>query len=91
MFTERNANSSIIYAGKRLYGVRYNDAVTNGDNVTLLIGTELVLVENVQVIGPSSFRGRIYEFQPSCAGEFNGLKIHDEIEFEEAHILTCFR
>jgi hypothetical protein len=57
----------------------------------LLLGAELVLVEIVQVMGGSRFRGRIYEFQPSCAREFDGMKIHDEVEFEEAHVLTCFR
>lgn len=91
MFTKRIAHSSIIYAGKRLYGVRYNDTVTHGDNVSLLLGTELVLVEIVQVMDGFRFRGRIRDFQPSCAREFNGMKIHDEIEFEEAHVLTCFR
>ncbi|SOD41823.1 hypothetical protein [Nitrosovibrio sp. Nv4] len=91
MFTKRVAHSSIIYAGERLYGVRYNDTVANGDNVALLLGTELVLVEIVQVMGGSRFRGRIHGFQLSCARAFNGMKIHDEVAFEEAHVLTCFR
>lgn len=91
VFTKRSKNSSIIYASTHFYGVRYDDTVKNGDHVTLLVSAELVLVENVQVVSSSSFRGRIYGFQPSCTLEFNGLKIHDEIEFEEAHIHTCYR
>lgn len=91
MFTERNKHSSIIFAGKSLYGLRHSDTVTDGDIVTLLIGLELVLVDNIQVLGPAAFRGRIYEFQPSRAREYKGMKINDEIEFDEAHIFCCYR
>ncbi len=89
MFDERNKGMGIVFVGNVIPGQRIRDAVKHGDSVVLHKKGESVLVRDVQVLGNSRFKGIIYGFEPSHALEHQGLKVADEVEFEEQHIFSC--
>jgi hypothetical protein len=89
MFTKRRDGSAIIFSGNHSPGRLVKNTVQNGDCVVLQIGSESVLVENVQVLGYSRFRGEVNGFEPSGALEYQGLKVGEDVTFEEAHIISC--
>jgi hypothetical protein len=63
--------------------------IAEGDRVVLHLGDEQVLVSGVRSIGPNRYRGTIYGFEPSVALEFQGLKLDQEIEFDEDQVHGC--
>ena len=89
MFTKRSDGSSIIFSGNHSPGQLLKNTVQDGDCVVLQIGSESVLVENVQVLDSFRFRGEVNGFEPSGALEYQGLKVGEDVTFEEAHIISC--
>ena len=89
MFTQRKENVRIIFVGHHVPGQLIKQTVEDGDSVVLRIGNESVLVKDVQALGKSRFKGKVYGFEPSFALEYQGLKVDDEVEFEEKHIISC--
>lgn len=89
MFDERTNGIGICFVGKVIPGQPIKDAVRNGQSIVLHKNGENILVRDVQVLGDSRFKGIIYGFEPSHALEHQGLKVEDEVEFEEQHIISC--
>jgi hypothetical protein len=52
-------------------------------------GGERVLVNRIQSQADGSFIAQIYGFEPSFALQFSGMKIEDQIAFDEAHVFSC--
>lgn len=89
MFDKRNKGISTIFVGNYVSGQPMRDAVSNGDDVVLHMEGESILVKNVKALGASRFKGTIYGFEPSHVIEYQGMKLDDEVEFEEQHIISC--
>ena len=69
-----------------------------GDTIVLHIAeAKIIAGEKVQVSvqvrdvkkSDSHFKGVIFGFVPAIVLEHKGLKIKDEVEFEEQHIISC--
>lgn len=89
MFTKRKNGSGIIFSGDYIPGQPLKLTIQKGDRVVLRLGDEAVLIEEIQPLGDSLFRGKIYRFEPSFAEEVQGFKIGDQVEFGEEHIISC--
>lgn len=86
---EKRKNTGIIFGGNHIPGQPIRDTVKNGDSVVLRHNGESILVRNIKSLGASRFKGTIYGFEPSVALEHKGLKLEDEVEFEEQNIISC--
>lgn len=63
--------------------------VEDGDDVTLKIGDEHILVRDARLIAPGRYSGRIYGFEPSHQTEFGGYHLEQDVEFTESQVYTC--
>ena len=88
MFTDRKVGLGIFYENNN-QNTPIKNTIENGDQVVLHIGEESVLVKAVQVLGDSSYSGKVYGFEPSFSPEFEGINIEDEVNFKEKHIISC--
>jgi len=88
-FEQRNNIIGIIFTANAMPGLPLKETIMNGDSVILHIGSEQVLVQDVQILGGSQIKGRVHGFEPSFALEYQGLKIDDEVEFREANVFSC--
>ena len=84
MLTERISSLSIMFLDDEA-----KSTVESGDNVKLKIGDESVLVKNVRIVESNGFTGTVYGFETSFCEEVEGIKLGDEIDFEERHIVSC--
>ena len=89
MFAKRRNGSAIIFSGDYKPGKPVKLTIENGDRVLLRLGDEAVLIKNIHRLGDDLFRGTIYGFEPSLAIEFQSLRIDDQVEFGEEHIISC--
>lgn len=89
MLTKRDSRVGIMFFSAAVPGRKIKNSVLDGDEVTLKIGDEDVLVRNVSVTSPGQFFGEIYGFEPSYGVEVAGLRIGDRIEFAEEHVISC--
>lgn len=89
MFLKRRNGSAIIFSGDYQAGRPLKLTIENGDRVLLRLGSEAVLIKEIQRLGDARYRGKIYGFEPSLAAEFQSLKVGDEVEFGEEHIISC--
>lgn len=89
MFTKRTEGNGIMFSGNHTPGQLLKSTVGNGDMVVLRIGDESVLVKDIECLPNQKFRGIVYGFEPSYSLEIQGLKIDDEVEFDEEHIVSC--
>lgn len=89
MFLKRRNGSAIIFSGDYVAGRPLKLTVENGDRVLLRLGNEAVLIKEIKRLGDARFRGTIDGFEPSLANEFQSLKVGDEVEFGEEHIISC--
>ncbi len=88
MFTERRPGSGIFFAGTYSQNTQPKNTVENGDQVVLHIDEESVLVKDI-LLGDSRYSGHVYGFEPSFSIELGGIKLDDEVKFEEKHIVSC--
>jgi hypothetical protein len=86
MFTKRLAGSIYAVVGNCTPGKLLRTVVVDGDCVSLRIGSASVQVNNVEVVSRFRFRGKIHDFLPSHALEYQGHKLGDIVYFEETHI-----
>lgn len=89
MLTKRDSSVGIIFLSAIVPGRKIKSSVSDGDEVTLRIDDEDVLVRNVSRTSPGQFSGDVYGFEPSYGIEFGGLKIGDRIDFTEDHVISC--
>ncbi len=89
MFTKRKGSIGITFFGAYTPGQEFKNTIENGDSVTLHIEKESVSVKNILRLPDNSFSGNVLGFEPSFYLEFNDIKIGDEINFDEEHIITC--
>ena len=89
MLTKRDSSVGIMFLSAIVPGRRIKSSISDGDEVTLRIDDEDVLVRNVAKTSPGHFSGEVYGFEPSYGIEFGGLKIGDRIEFTENHVISC--
>ena len=85
-FTKRQSGSIPVICGNRPQDTVHRTVVTHGDCVTLHIDSELVQVNDVEVLGNGQFRGRIHGFDPTRGLGYRGHKLEDIVDFEEANI-----
>lgn len=88
MFTKRANGRGITFVGGHTLGRDFKNTIEDGDSVVLHIGKESVLVNNISLL-PNNITGKVYGFEPSFSLEFNGIKIDDEINFNEEHVISC--
>ena len=62
-----------------------------GDAKTAILkkADERVLVQSIRPQKDGTFIGTIYGFEPSHSLEFQGMKVKDELVFEESHVFSC--
>lgn len=89
MLDVRTKGIGIIFSGDVIPGQPIKTTIKEGDSVVLHKNGESVLVRNVQALGGSRFKGTIYGFEPSHAVEYQGLKLDEDIEFEEQNVISC--
>lgn len=89
MFTDRDSGVGILFMSKVVPGKKIKNSITDGDEVTLKIGDEDILVRDVVAISPGKFSGTVYGFEPSHTVEFSGLKLGQSVEFQERHVISC--
>lgn len=89
MFTNRPPDQGIIFVENIEQGAQFKSSILDGDSVTLRIGDERVLVRNINRHGSGRYKGTIYGFEPSCGLEYDGLKLGEEVEFDESHVFGC--
>ena len=89
MFIKRKNGSAIIFSGDYVAGQPVKLTIENGDRVLLRLDNEAVLIKDIRRLGDARFRGEIDAFEPSLAVEFQSLKVGDEVEFGEEHIISC--
>lgn len=89
MFSERHNGVGIVFTQHHTPGNEIKRSISMGDDVTLKMGEERVLVHDVVRIGSQRYKGRIYGFEPSMALEFSGLVVNQEIEFSESQVFGC--
>ena len=89
MFRKRTEGAGIMFSGTHAPGQRVKLTIEDGDKVELRIGDELVLVEDIRKLDESRYKGVIYGFEQSLSVEINGLRLKEEIEFEEKNIFSC--
>ncbi len=89
MFTKRKSSIGITFFGSHTPSQEFKNTIENGDSVTLHIEKESVSVKNISRLPDNSFTGNVLGFEPSFTLELNGIKIGDEIHFNEKHIFTC--
>lgn len=89
MFDKRDQGIGIIFVGNVVPGERIRDTVRNRDSIVLHKNGENVLIRSVQSLGDLKFKGVIYGFEPSHELEYQGLRVDDEVEFEEQQIISC--
>src|SRR5205085_6430873 len=63
-------------------------SVKNASSLRLRYKGEAVLVNKHRQQSGNQFAGEIYGFEPSIGVQFAGMKIGDEITFEDSHIFT---
>jgi hypothetical protein len=63
--------------------------VAQARTAVLKKGEERVLVRNIKSQPDGSFVGQIYGFEPSFALDFEGMKVNDQIAFDDAHVFSC--
>ena len=85
-FTKRPAGHPISISGHQTPGQVRRAVVITGDRVSLCIESEIILVNDVEVISNGQYRGRIDGFEPSVGLEYAGHKLEDIVTFEERHI-----
>lgn len=89
MFRERQTGMGIFFSGDSHRGATIENYVENGDKVILKVGTESVLVKDVETLDNGKYRGIVYGFEPSFAQEFQGIAIDQSVDFEERNIISC--
>jgi len=89
MFTKRSNGRGIIFTSSHVPGKEFKNTIENGDEVVLHINNESVLVNNICILENNKIQGTVYGFEPSFALEFSGIKIDDEVNFTEEHIISC--
>lgn len=89
MFVDRDPVIGILYLSAVVPGKKIKDSIVDGDEVTLKIGDEDVLVRDVAATAPGQYSGVIYGFEPSHSIEFNGLRLEGRVEFSKRHIFSC--
>ena len=90
MFTERESTDGILFMSKVVKGKRIKDSINDGDEVTLKIGDETILVRDAVATGAGSFNGTVFGFEPSHSIEFRGLKLQQSVDFLERHVISCY-
>jgi len=70
MFNERHNNTGIIFVYNHHPGAVAKKVVENGDTVVFKLGTESVLIKNVEKLDNDIFRGVVYGFELNFALEF---------------------
>lgn len=90
MFDKRAKGIGIIFVNDSIPGqhTKTVTVVKDGDSVVLHKNGENVLVRSVQSLGRSRFKGTIYGFEPSHTLEYQGLRLDEEVEFEEQNIIS---
>lgn len=68
---------------------RLKNTVAAGDRVTLQIGDQSVLVQDVQILGAGSYAGTVYGFEPSFATSFGGISDGQRVEFDQKYVFWC--
>ncbi len=89
MFNKRSHGLGITYVSSYEPGTKFKNSVENGDEVTLKIDNESILVRNVQIKGNGKYSGTVYGFEPSIELTYKDLSLDDEVEFEEINIISC--
>jgi hypothetical protein len=85
-FAMRPAGPIPVVGGSRAKGKRHRTEIESQDSVTLYIGSERVLVKEVEVLGNGKYWGRIDAFEPSHAQDYEGHKLEDSVDFEDFHV-----
>jgi len=88
MFTDRPPEVSILFLGHHTTGQKIKNSVVAGDDIGLMCGEEVVLVRNVEVIGPTRYRGLVAGFK-SFESPHPGLSLGQSVEFNEGKIFDC--
>jgi len=86
-FSSRQPGDGPIFVMNVPLGERLPEPeLPHAKSVTLRKGDERVLVRALQHQPGGSFIGEIYGFEPSVDIQFEGLRVGDQIAFDEAHI-----
>jgi hypothetical protein len=85
-FNRREPGPIPVVVASRCPGQAAKAEIEAGDSVTLHIGSERVLVNEVEVFGNGKFRGRIHGFEPSHRVDYEGHKLEDLVDFEHLHV-----
>ena len=88
MFAKRKNGMSVTFVGGYTHGQEFKNTIKNGDSVVLHIDDESIRVKNIE-LSSNTITGTVYGFEPGVTLEFNGIKIGDEIMFNEDNIFSC--
>lgn len=89
VFANRDANVGITFFSAVTPGNKIKSEIRDGDEVTLKIGDEDILIKSVVTLSPGRYVGTVFGFEPSYSVEFGGIQIGDNVEFDEMHVFGC--
>ena len=88
MFAHRPPGDSVFFVGNHGLGEKIKGSVAEGDNVSLMLAKEVVLVSDIKAIGPGMYRGTIDGFK-SLVTECEGYLQGQSVVFTERQIFEC--
>lgn len=89
MFQKRRDGVGIIFIGYHSQGQPLRSSIEMARTVTLRLADETVIIRDVVRTDSGQYRGVICGFEPSCALEYEGLKLEQQVTFDEENIFSC--
>ena len=89
MFAERDRGIGPLFFSAAIPGRKFKDSIDAGDEVSLLVEEEEVLVRVTAILSDGHYQGEVFGFEPSYAMEHGALKLHDTVQFRALNVFSC--